>query len=214
MTMVRTEHKTCCVCGETIPVSVCLSYSQFGKTGPTLDGWHSGVPYGCMVEFCRHCGYASHDIAESPVQPGVMNTKPYRDILKQRWIDDSCKAYLCVAQFKAADGDFKGAFWASIRAAWICDNDGYWQGAEDYRTKALEMMRRSHEKGGIVSDTSVRDGLLQADLLRRTGSFQQAKDAVMRTLKCNPDAELMRLLRFEQRLIEQVDKAAHWAKEA
>ena len=71
------------------------------------------------------------------------------------------------------------------------------------------MMRRSHGKGGIVSDTSVHDGLLQADLLRRTGSLQQAKDDVMRTLKCNPDVELLRLLRFEQRLIEQGDKAAH-----
>lgn len=76
------------------------------------------------------------------------------------------------------------------------------------------MMRRSHGKGGIVSDTSVHDGLLQADRLRRTGSFQKANDAVMRTLKGNPNAELLRLLRFEQRMIEQGDKAAHWAKEA
>jgi hypothetical protein len=134
--------------------------------------------------------------------------------LKHRWIDDSCKGYLCLTFFLVADDDYKGAFWSSLRAAWVCDADDYWQGSEEYRLQALEMMRRSHEAGIAVSESQEQDHLLQTDLLRRTGSFQQAMSIVMEALKGCREQKMGRLLRFERRLIENGDKAVHWVKEA
>lgn len=189
-----------------------MSYTSFGNN--SLDCSDSFLPYWADIQFCTSCGYAAPKLTKRPKHPEVLNSKDYQSVLRHRWIGEYCKAYLCHAHFMSAEGDLPEAAWAIIKAANTCGNE-YWQGAHDYRLKAVELMELTHSKQQRLLPGDGEDYLLKTELLRRCGKFDKALFAAqtgldMPTITLN----IRNLLLYEQKLIEDKDTECHSISEA
>jgi tetratricopeptide (TPR) repeat protein len=213
MTVVNSVYKNCAVCGTKNQVYRVLSYSNRGGPGPSLDFKNSGLD-GWSIQSCEKCGYASFDLEEKPRHPDVIQEPEYQAILKHRTLNDKSKALLCAALLDLADNNFKDAAWETLQAAWFCNDKRQFQVALDCRQKVLDLIFLCHKHQTTMTDSMVVDYILQAELLRQLGKFDQAKEMILKGLGNNPDYFQNRVLNYERLLISRKTKEGRRVAEA
>ncbi len=207
---------TCAVCGETCRFTIPEAASSVGSrdldTRPaeplrsTIYAW---------VKRCPSCGYCAPDPGKA--QEGaadVVKLPRYRGQLDARKFPGIANTFLCWSIIQEDLGLPARAAWASLHAAWVCDDEGVDVPARICRKRAADLLRRGWEKGERLAAPEGADEALLADLLRRAGRFREARAVVKETLEKNPEPVIADILRLQARLIAASDRGVHTVAEA
>ena len=209
-------NTTCAVCGEacrfTIPDAASSVGSRDLDTRPaeplrsTIYAW---------VKRCPSCGYCAPDPGKAPEGAAdVVKLPRYRWQLDARRFPAVANTFLCWSIIQEDLGTPARAAWASLHAAWACDDRGEDVPARICRKRAADLLRRAWEKGERLAPGVGMDEAILTDLLRRAGRLREARIMVKETLEQNPDPTIIDIMRFQIRLIDAGDRGAHTVAEA
>lgn len=216
MSWIRLEKMKCALCGTVGNYDVILGTSSFGY--PDLDlrpPLRARSILYAQIGRCRGCGYCASDVREStPVAKSVVDSAEYRRQLNDRSNPDLANEFLCKAIIDAATGDHVAAAWATIRAAWACDDDGDFSGSTACRSKAADIVMVAEEQGLDVAEAGA-NSVLIVDLLRRSNRIDEARTQVAeRRVRFRDESTIGRILEFQADLIKVGDVSCHTASDA
>ncbi|HOB18050.1 MAG TPA: hypothetical protein PKK74_05080 [Candidatus Methanoculleus thermohydrogenotrophicum] len=216
MTRLRYLSSICAVCGETcrfsIPEAVVSIGSRDLDTRPaeplrsTIYAW---------VKRCPSCGYCAPNPGKA--QEGaaeVVKLPRYREQLDSRKFPRVANTFLCWSIIQEDLGAQAQAAWASLHAAWACDDEGDDVPARICRKRAVNLMRRAWEQGERLAPQAGADEALLVDLLRRAGRFREARAVAKEVIEQNPHPLITEIMRFQIRLVAASDRGAHTVAEA
>ncbi|WP_292518823.1 hypothetical protein [Methanoculleus sp.] len=216
MTHLRYLNTTCAVCGEscrfTIPEAASSVGSRDLDTRPaeplrsTIYAW---------VKRCPSCGYCAPDPGKARRGAAdVVKLPRYRWQLDSRKFPRIANTFLCWSIIQEELGIPAQAAWASLHAAWICDDEGDDVPARICRTRAADLLRRAWEQGERLTSQPGGDEALLVDLLRRAGRLREARAVVVEGLEQNPQSLIADIMRLQDRLIAARDRGVHTVAEA
>jgi len=216
MSRLRYFNTICAVCGEscrfTIPEAVASIGPRDLDTRPaeplrsTIYAW---------VKRCPSCGYCAPDPGKA--LEGVADTvrlPRYREQLDSRKFPGIANTFLCWSIIQEDLGSPAQAAWASLHAAWVCDDEGADVPARICRKRAADLLRRAWEKGDRLAALEGADEAVLADLLRRAGRFREARAVVAEALEKHPQPIIADIMRLQARLIAASDRGVHTVAEA
>ncbi|WP_238320427.1 DUF2225 domain-containing protein [Methanoculleus bourgensis] len=177
MTRLRYLNTTCAICGEacrfTIPEAVASIGSRDLDTRPaeplrsTIYAW---------VKRCPSCGYCAPDLGKAPEGAAdVVKLPRYREQLDARRYPGVANTFLCWSLIQEDLGAPAQAAWASLHAAWVCDDEGNDVPARICRKRAADLLRRAWEQGERLASQAGADEALLVDLLRRAGRLRERR---------------------------------------
>jgi hypothetical protein len=216
MTQLHYLNTTCSVCGEacrfTIPEGAVSVGSRDLDTRPaeplrsTIYAW---------VKRCPSCGYCAPDLSR-PIEKAadVVKLPRYRWQLDNRKFPKIANTFLCWSIIQEDLGAPAQAAWASLHAAWICDDERQDVPARVCRKRAADLLLRAWSQGERLVSQEGADEALLVDLLRRAGRFREARTIVKETLERNPEPLIADIMRLQSRLITASDRGAHTVAEA
>ena len=216
MTTIYQEQKKCALCNEISNHTVFGSSNAFGSpdldTRPpemarsTIDTW---------VQTCPSCGYCAQDISKPLARLSeIVHSDSYQQQLTNPDFPKLANAFLCSSQIQENAGEYAGAGWACIHAAWSCDDAGSDAAAQKCRKKAVSLIPKARENGQQFAGQAGAEEATMVDLLRRSGEFERALQTCDDALKKNPDEVLSAVLRFQKLLIGKSDVGCHTIVEA
>ena len=175
MTTMARSSRVCAICGAVTQINELTSTNAFGYAD--LDFRPPEMQrstMSCWVQRCPQCGYVAGDIGK-PTElvdeiHQILRSKDYNSCGGISFRTQLGKLFyrqyvLLSAQKK------KNAVYAIHSAAWCCDDDRDEENARKCRLLALEMIPASV----LEEDTKESNifALIRADLLRRTGQFEE-----------------------------------------
>jgi hypothetical protein len=209
MTTISQQNQTCCLCGAENIVSVLTSSNQQGPSD--LDTRPSQMIRSTMfawVHRCIDCGYTASDLSIAlKLAAQTIKTWAYRSQLDDSHFSDLADNFLCLAQIQEAAGQIEAAGWSTLEAAWDCDDEVNLTGAIYCRLKAIDLFER------LPAPRPASIQAVLADLYRRTEQFSQAAAACEDGMASGPDALLIKVLKYQSRLIAEHDTDCHSLKE-
>jgi hypothetical protein len=206
----------CALCGEAVRVQPAPATNAIGS--PDLDARPPGAARAALplrVQCCHACGYCARDLSvETPGAREAVDEEEYVEVLDDDELPDKAREFLCLARLDGAAGRFDDAFWSTLSAAWIADDEGDDEGADQCRALALAALRMARAAGRRLGPGPGVEDVVEVDLLRRTGEFAEAERCIRRALDRRPAEVVDQLLRFQRDLVAARDRAAHRVSEA
>lgn len=197
----------CAVCGE---VSEHMTPASLDPAGPPGLDTRPAEPARSSLQFwileCPNCRYAAPSLATAAAGAAeLVKTNEYQAIRcrfqRHSWL---------LAQL----GHYADAGWVSLHAAWLADDAEDAERARECRGRAVELWKAGKQHGQSFMETREQEFALAADVLRRRGDFEEAKETCLAGLD---EPELTPLiedvLRFQLALISRRDTAAHTLEE-
>lgn len=173
MTTTFPETVKCSVCGAENETMVVVSTNAFGPTD--LDTRPPEMKRSTMcywVQECDACGYAATDLTdETSLDRSFFETEAYQSCDGISFKSDLAKSFYRHYLIMTAEERHEDAFWAALHAAWSCDDKKDRKNAALMREKAVEQADLLLQYDGCDWKDTVR--LIRADLLRRTGRFDE-----------------------------------------
>lgn len=216
MVKVSKEHVACFVCGdegdfeiaaealETEPPD--LDTRPGGELRSTLKWW---------IQRCSSCGYCAPSIAEGvPVASRVVATAAYKALANDTERPELVNRFLASAALLERAGLLADATWQAVYAAWACDDEAREGAAAACRSHAIELLRRVRAAGGMVTEQPGEDLVVEADLLRRTGRFEEVSALCEEALVGERAEGQGALLVYEQTLALRRDRGRRTTAEA
>ena len=216
MTTLFANTVRCAACGDSTEVIVVGSTNTIGA--PDLDTRMPGMARSNLVhqvQRCPGCGYCARDLATllSGAQTGVIE-EDYRDQLDDPALPDKSCEFLCLARLQAGAGKPDDAFWSTLSAAWVADDEEDDEAAVHCRLLAVSAMRMARAAGKAPGREPGIGDAIEVDLLRRAGEFDEALRCARRALAKPCQEVIERVLRLGMDLAEQEDRSAHSVAEA
>ena len=167
------------------------------------------------VMACPHCGYAAPDLREADARAHAVVRHPdYQRILQDPALPPDARRYACYAFLLESLESFADAGWASLHAAWMCDDLEQPDAARACRAEAIRRWKRGKAAGLSILDDHPQEFALVTDVLRRLGDFDAAREACLEALALEETPPIIEdMLRRQLTLIQQKDTAAHSMKE-
>ena len=217
MTTILPEPKKCALCGKTSEYMLISSTNTFGS--PDLDTRPPEMQRSTIqwwVQTCPSCGYCSPDISEAHGGASeTVRTPAYQTQLNDKRYPRLANAFLCFGLIQESAGKHVQAGWANIHAAWACDDAGSEIPAAESRKKALILLRKAKELGQAFAMQPGAEEAIIADLARRSGQLELAREACDRGLRATGlEATVEAVLRFEAALTDRGDTGRHTIAEA
>ncbi len=173
MTTVFPATVRCSVCGSENEIMVIGSTNTFGPTD--LDTRPPEMKRSTMcywVQECRNCGYTAVDLTdETTLERSFFETEDYKSCRGIPFASDLAKSFFRHYLITSEEDQHEEAFFAALHAAWACDDREDETNAALMREKAIEMADRLLQTDSCDWKDTVR--LIRADLLRRTGRFDE-----------------------------------------
>jgi hypothetical protein len=167
------------------------------------------------IQRCPSCGYCAPDISQGEeADRAVVRSDVYIARLNDHAFPETANAFLCYGLMARGRDQFADAAWASVFAAWICDDNGFPESAFFCRGLAIELFEAARKAGQEFADTTVQEEIYLIDLHRRRAQFDLAARRCDRALEGEHTDELLDLLYLERDLIDRRDSAAHSEAEA
>lgn len=218
MTTVHPIEQQCAVCGTTDKYILLTSTNSFGV--PDLDTRPPEMmrsTIGLWVQRCGSCGYCAPDITKgSPALSTVIHSVPYQTQLRSPDFPELANSFLCWSLIQQDQGDFASAGWASLRAAWACDDTGDESAAVQCRLRAANLLQKARQVHQTFASQSGAEEALLADILRRAGQFDGAIQICDAGLAKESALQpvIVDILDLQKRLIRKADTACHQVREA
>jgi rubredoxin len=222
----RETEWTCPVCGEPSRQTEVMSTNQLEPPDFDLrpgEMKRSTLPY--LAWRCPGCGYVEDSGAAGwrPVMPEPDHAPRLDDVFRvviegreyRRQLSDSlpelANAFLCRALLDEEASRPAAAGWWALRAAWVCDDAGDADAARRCRERALELWEAAVAAGErlVRGNGLAPRQLVLADVFRRAGRFDRARECCHRALSGRPRDPIRSLLEFEMLLITREDVEAH-----
>ena len=170
---------------------------------------------------CPDCGFAQAPVICLKRRPPASDTvatlvrsRAYRAQLADPELPELAGSYLCRAMVEAASGRFARAGWTALLAAWACDDHSEEQGARRCRLRAIELWGEAEAAGEVIVQHGLpATQLLLADVLRRAGDFERARERCHRGLSGRPAEPFRSLLEFEIELVTRECTGVHQVSE-
>ena len=211
MTIVKREMLQCALCGNTSEQRIIRSTSAFGS--PDLDTRPPEMARSLIIfqiQTCPSCGYCAPSIANSLGKLSTLvNSDDYKQQLNNSKFPRLANAYLCYSILEERVASYAKAGWASIHAAWICDDDNLVRGAKKCRQRALDLLRRAMQEEQDIGNQIAAEEALMVDLLRRSRQFTEAQSTCNEGLGKQPGKYIQDILLFQQKLIAKSDANCH-----
>ena len=173
MTTVFPHTVKCSVCGAENEIMVVASTNAFGPTD--LDTRPPEMKRSTMyywVQECSACGYAATDLTdETKLDRSFFETDDYLTCSGISFASDLAKSFYRQYLIMTAEKQHEDAFFAAMHAAWSCDDKEDRANAVLMREKAVEEAEQLLQSDDCDWKDTVR--LIRADLLRRTGRFDE-----------------------------------------
>lgn len=173
MTTIFQEDIRCFMCGEKRQYAVVASTNSFGPTD--LDTRPPEMERSTMcywVQSCPVCGYTAVDVSdETIIDREFLNSQAYKHCDGISFASDLAKDFYRHYLIMKAEGNDEETFHALLHAAWACDDKDDETNAALMREKAIEMADRLLQTDSCDWKDTIR--LIRADLLRRTGRFDE-----------------------------------------
>ncbi len=216
MTRLHYLTTTCAVCGESCRFTIPEGAVSVGPRDlDTRPGEPLRSTIYAWVKRCPSCGYCAPDPGISPIGVAdVVKLPRYRWQLDARKFPDIANTFLCWSIIQEDLGAPARAAWASLHAAWICDDEGEDVPARICRRRAADLLQRARKEGERLAPQDGADEALLVDLLRRAGRFREARAVAARILEGNPQPLIADIMRLQVRLIAASDRRAHSVAEA
>ena len=211
------ENKVmCCVCGEkSYQTDIGSSYSSgspdIDTRPPEME--RSSIEY--WVHRCPSCGYCSSDISEcDDNSKEVVDSKEYKDILSGSEMPELATLFLAASYHSEMQQKYSDAAWDVIGASWVCDDENNLDLSTKCRKKAIKLINKANNNNQKFIDQKGASELITADLMRRSGMFQEALDLLL-SLKIEEFDEIIReVVKYEKNLIKKKDIDANLVSEA
>lgn len=211
MTTFREESRICVLCGKSSTQTILTSTNTFGPSDldsrppemarSTINMW---------IQRCPSCYYCAPDISEAPEKAGeTVKSSEYRKQFRNSSYPKLANRFLCYALVAEAASDYINAGWASLHAAWVCDDSSNIDGIKGCRQKAATLFLTGKENKQRFMKSKGEEELLIVDLLRRCGEFQRALTFCDAGLKRKPGGLIEDCLNFEKELIDRIDSECH-----
>ncbi|MDR3575910.1 MAG: DUF2225 domain-containing protein [Anaerolineaceae bacterium] len=180
---------------------------------PDLDtrpAYISTMALSNRIQHCPHCGYCAPDISiEFPSARKTVQSEAYKRLLKSHTLPELARYLMAWATIQEAVGEYPGAGWACLSAAWVCDDEDETFQAEHCRQRAIRNFLLTRDAKRSFSLDIGTEEVLLADLYRRTAQFAKAKHISQQGLDLDPNDLITSLLRFEIMLVDQEDSGRH-----
>lgn len=176
MTTMSYSSLQCPICKTVSRYQTMMSSNQFGScdldTRPpemfrsTMHTW---------VQKCPKCGYAAGKMTDKPlVDEAFIKTEEYLTTGGIPFASELAKSFFQLYLTYRHAKDARNAFWSALQAAWASDDADDAPSAAAARKLALEQLDRWE----VQSDQAQQNALIKADLLRRIGEFDAAKQSL------------------------------------
>jgi hypothetical protein len=216
MTILFNSEKKCSICGEVSSHYEVGSTNRFGS--PDLDTRPPEMErsnIGALILTCPKCGYCAPDLSITTNNSlKVIKGEVYN---RQYFSDEYPKLannFLCYSIIQESAGKYVKAMWASIHAAWICDDEGNNIGAIKCRERAVELYQKAKKYGNRINIKTGFQETLLADLLRRSGQFEKALHICELGLTRKSESIISKILQFQKILIVRSDVACYTVADA
>ena len=191
----------CSVCGKTSEQPVILSTNNFGY--PDLDTRPPEMYRSTMNTWileCPHCGYvAKNEKEELKINEDYLKSNKYKTCNGINFKSDLSKNFYKRYLIESENSEDINAYFALLYCAWACDDSEDLENSKFTRQLAIELADKIIKDNKNSNDDVENLIVMKADLLRRTGEFNQLiKDYERLTLK---DELLNKIIKF------QVEKA-------
>jgi hypothetical protein len=216
MTTINTTKKICYVCHQESDQTEIGSTNAFGS--PDLDTRPPEMERSTIthwVQKCPHCGYCNSGIGDEETGASeIVHTDFYRNLLENEKFPELARSFLCRSYIYESLGDFNISCWTQIHAAWTCDDVKNKAGAKQCRLKAFELIRKLWDNNHHLMEQTGADYLLAADLLRRSGKFEEAKLIISKGMDSQPEDIIANLLEAQSKLTEDNNDLCYTMEEA
>ena len=174
MTTITEFEKKCAVCGKTSEQKVIMSTSTWGY--PDLDLRPAEMQRSSMfawLDECPHCGYVAANIENELHAPAhILKTDAYLTCEGNDFKSDLAKMFYRRYMISQAENDHDSEFNSLLRCAWTCDDN-----KDELAIKVRKTALNSIDKVTCKSENEKNNlKLIKADLLRRTGQFDEVID--------------------------------------
>ena len=192
----------CGCCGEKVRVTCIGSTNSLG--GCDLDSRPAPMMRWTMcywVQVCPHCGYVNPDIEEHiPDAESIINSKEYISCSGFQIKAELARHFIRWGMICAKQNNLEEEMFAYLHAAWACDDSNESEVAVLLRRRCETLLERLMEKN--ESDDLK---LIDADLLRRSGQFDELIKKYSDADKCARKQLVVEGLRFEVELAKEKD---------
>jgi hypothetical protein len=212
----RRDRVTCNVCEAESEHAVTREATEEGA--PDLDTrppetLRSTMP--TWVQRCPSCGYCAPDLEASPPRAErVVKTAAYQSLLAFAGRPPLASAFLAASAVYEAGAAFADAGWQAVYAAWACDDAGDEACAVACRERAVDLFARALLVRQAVVDEPGGAEALIADLLRRTGRFDESIARAEAGLTAATLGPTLRALRYIATLAALEERGARSTAEA
>lgn len=215
MTLPIELHLKCAVCGQEHDTLGLASTNMLEP--PDLDTRPGEMMRSTMsywLQRCPSCGYVSPNIEKCSVEIAeIVRSDPYQHQLNHPDYPELANEFLAWSYLSEQAGKMADAGWASLHAAWICDDKNQEKAAERCRLRAIEFFEQAGNHGQSFSRGKGDELAIFADLYRRTSQFEKAREVCEKGLRRRLKKLIKSILQYQLELIAAKDTKAHKQKE-
>ncbi len=155
-----------------------------------------------LVKKCNNCGYCNTKIDECLENINeIVKSVAYQNQLKNIQFPEKANQFLCKSIVLEKTLDLENAAWASLHAAWNCDDNEKYVQSKYCRIRAIELFSIAKATTTLNFKKDGDFSVLLVDLYRRTEQFDIASKICEIRLTKEKDELLKQILMFQQSLI-------------
>ncbi len=210
MTTSLTITQVCAVCGKEGKHHLVRSSNS---NGMDLDLRSQGMVrhtrYGWPLK-CDKCGYRFLNLEYAPEGAAeLVASDDYRAAVADDRFPESADVWIGTAMVGELAGYPVLAHQAWLEVAWLCDDQGLDEMAAHSRQTSLALLRSALESGSIAEESLALAHVVLADMLRRTGRFEEAREALDVACGTPPHELWSAIIERQAEAIANRDTGAH-----
>jgi len=144
----------------------------------------------------------------------VVTSARYKAQLSDDTYSELANRLLCWSILQETVGEVSEAGWASLHAAWACDDRDATRAAQECRLRAVQLFRAARERRlSFAPDVGAEEAVL-ADILRRAHNHDEVQKVCEEGLATKPGDVIRKVLRYQMQLAAAGDANRHTIEEA
>ena len=207
MTTIKPVHITCAICGTESVQNVLASTNQMGYADLDLrPPPMARYTLEYQIQECPSCRYCAPDLTKAHENGAlIIQSDEYIECISDTSAPDLVRRFLSYAHYMKLHKNFQEAFFANLKASWVCDDKGIAKTGSQCRRKAIEYLLLCKMQGDLIWEEPGLYELVLANLYRRTATFHEGMEIVLAGALKATDPVIKSALEFTGSLIDRWD---------